>query len=174
MLEGKNILMVIAPQNFRDEEFLEPKKIFEDAGAKVVVASPSLSVATGMLGAKVTPNITISEVNINEYDAIVVVGGIGSKQYLWENEELRGLVKKASNQGKIVSAICLSPAILARAGLLEGKNATVFPSGDAIEELNKGGAVYISRDVVVSGNIVTANGPDAAREFGNKVVEKLK
>lgn len=173
-MEGKNILMVIAPQNFRDEEFLEPKKIFEDAGAEVVVASPSLSVATGMLGAKVTPNITISEVNIDEYDAIVVVGGVGSKQYLWENEELRGLVKKASDQDKIVSAICLSPAILARARLLEGKNATVFPSGDAIEELNKGGAVYISRDVVVSGNIVTANGPDAAREFGNKVVEKLR
>lgn len=174
MLKGKKILMVVAPQNFRDEEFSGPKKIFEDAGASVVVASTTMSTATGMFGMKVKPDIVISQVDSTQYDAIVVVGGSGSKQYLWGDTGLQDLISKANREGKVIGAICLSPVILARAGILEGKSATVFPSGDALDELKRGGAIYVDRDAVVSGNIVTGNGPEAAETFGNKIFEKIK
>lgn len=173
-MEDKKILMVIAPQNFRDEEFSEPKKVFEGEGFSVVVASTTTSTATGMFGTKVTPDINTSQVDMKEFDALVIVGGSGSKQYLWDDKGLRNLIIEASRENKVVGAICLSPAALARAGVLEGKSATVFPSGDAIEELKRNGAIYVDKEIVVSGNIITGCGPEAAKAFGERIVEKIK
>ena len=78
---------------------------------------------------------------------------------------------------KILAAICIAPAILAKAGVLEGKNATVWSSvldKGPIKILEENGANYVEKDVVVDGNIITANGPQAASEFGRKIVEILK
>jgi len=173
-VQEKTILMVIAPKGFRDEELFEPKRIFEEKGAKVKIASTKEEVAQGMLGGRVKPDLKISEVSIGEYDAIVIVGGIGSKEYLWEDKELRSLVKEAFDEDKIVSAICLSPVVLARAKVLKDKKATVFPALEAINELKKNGAIYIDDEVVVSDNIVTARGPEAAKEFALKIWKLLE
>jgi len=92
-----------------------------------------------MLGGEVQPDFAISDVNASEFDAVVVVGGSGSPKYLWDDTQLRNLVRDAYADGKVVAAICLSPVVLARAGILTGKSATVFPSTDAVAELTKGG-----------------------------------
>jgi protease I len=68
--------------------------------------------------------------------------------------------------GRPVAAICLSPPVLARAGVLAGKRATTFPAERAIVELKRGGATYVEEPVVQDGIIVTANGPEAATAFG--------
>ncbi|MFQ6137017.1 MAG: DJ-1/PfpI family protein [Candidatus Hydrothermarchaeales archaeon] len=173
-MNEKKILMVIAPRNFRDEEILRPKKIFEDSGAEVVVASTSTGTAMGMLGARIDPDISLDQVDAKDYDAIVVVGGGGSKQYLWDNALLQDIVREAHGEGKVVAAICISPVVLAKAGLLKGKEATVFPSSDTHRELEKNGAIISSQETVVSGNIVTGRGPESAEEFGYRVIETLR
>jgi len=173
-LEGKKILMVIAQQDFRDEELFEPKAVFEGVGASVFVAAPRKETATGMLGGEVLPDFAISDVNASEFDAVVVVGGSGSPKYLWDNTQLRNLVKDAYASGKVVAAICLSPVVLARAGILKGKEATVFPSSDAVAELKKGGAIYKDESVVIAGRVVTGRDPASAEAFANAIASLLR
>jgi len=171
---SKKILMVIAERGFRDEELFAPQKEFVKNGFKVVVASTSVGEAIGKLGAKVRPDTELSKVNFLDYDAIVVVGGPGSSEYLWNNRILyRGLADMLA-KGRIVSAICASPVVLAKAGIIKDKKATVFPGDEEITELKKAGAVYIDRDVVVDGRIITGNGPDAAPEFAQEIIKLLK
>jgi len=170
---GKKVVMVIAPQDFRDEEFSQPRAILQEKGITVVVASTTRDTARGMLGLTVKPDIIISEIDVAAYDAIVVVGGSGSQQFLWDNEALRKVVQGARAQGKVVAAICISPVVLARAGVLQGQKSTVFPSAETIEELRKGGAIYEDSKVVVSGALITGSGPEAARDFGYALVDKL-
>jgi protease I len=174
IMEGKKILMIVAPENFRDEEFLEPKKVFEDNDATVVVASKGVQEAKGMFGAIAKIDLDISEVNVDEYDAIVFVGGSGSSIYYTDQTALN-IAREAFNKGKVIGAICIAPGILANAGILDGKRATIWDSGDGQYKniLEKGGAQYTGKNVEQDGNIITANGPHAAREFGEKIVEAL-
>ena len=170
-LTGKRVVMVVAPKDFRDEEFFTPRKFFEEAGADVVVASQIKGEPLkGMLGGAVKASITIGEIKVDELDALVLVGGSGAQVY-WENEELHKVLKGAYEAGKVVAAICISPVTLANAGLLKGKEATVWASEK--ERLTACGAEYSDADVVVSGRIVTANGPDAASAFAEAVASLL-
>ncbi len=169
----KKVLVIIAPRNFRDEEFQEPKVILEREGFKVVVASTVAGTAEGMFGLKVTPDTTVDKINPKEFDAVAVVGGSGSPTYLWNNVQVQKLVQTLHQKGGLVSAICLSPVVLAKAGLLKGKKATVFRTADSVNELRKGGALISDAPVVVDGEIITGSGPEAAREFARKIVENL-
>jgi protease I len=169
----KKALMIIAPRNFRDEEFREPKAILEKAGVKIVVASTDAGTAKGMFGTQVVPNTTVDKVDPEGFDAVVVVGGGGSQTYLWNNTQVHKIVQALNQKGGIVAAICISPAVLAKAGLLKGRKATVFPSADAINELKKAGAMVSDAPVMVDGKIITGKGPEAAREFGQKIAESL-
>lgn len=172
-MKGK-ILMVIAPKDFRDEELFEPMNIFENHGYKVDVASTRKGECVGMLGHKIYVNLTIDEVNPNDYVALVIPGGIGSKEYLWNNKKLLELVREFYEENKTVAAICLSPVVLAEAGILKGKKATVFPDKEAIEELKKYGAIYVDKGVVRDGKIVTAKSPEYARLFGLEVLKTIE
>ena len=172
-LAGKKILTIFAPRGFRDEELFEPKRIFEEKGAKVVLASTQTGEARGMLGGMARPELSISKAKAEDYDAIVVVGGIGSREYLWNDKDLASLVTQAFQEGRVVAAICLSPVVLARAGILKGRQATVFPTPEALEELEKGEAIYTKQRVAVSGRVVTANGPQSARDFALAICQAL-
>lgn len=172
-LTGKKILMVICPENFRDEELYTPKEIFEQEGAEVKIAAPRLGTAHGMLGRTAQPDLLISQANAGDYDAVVVVGGMGSPTYLWADGQLHALLREAEQRGKVIGAICLSGAVLARAGLLRGRQATVYATDESLKELTQGGALYTSQDVVADGKIVTASGPHAAPEFARAIVSEL-
>jgi protease I len=102
------------------------------------------------------------------------VGGSGSPDYLWGNRKLQSLVRSFFEHGKVVAAICLSPVVLARAGILAGRQATVYPSPDAIREMKKAGANLVSVPVVADRQIVTGNGPEAAAQFADAVISKLE
>lgn len=172
-LAGKKVLMVIAQDQFRDEELLQPKEIFESEGASVTVASGVKSECKGMLGAKVKPDMLIGDARADDYDAVLVSGGMGSPTHLWNDTSLHGLLKQAKDSGKVVGAICLSGAVLAKAGLLKGVEATVYPDGSAIKELEKGGANYQKKPVVTAGDIITGEDPTAAKLFGRAVADRL-
>ena len=170
-LSGKKVLMVIASNQFRDEEYQKPRQILEAAGAQVTVASSSLSEATGMLGLKVKPVILLKDAKMDQFDAVVFVGGMGATEY-WENPTAHALAKAAYQAGKPTSAICLAPMTLANAGLLKGKKATIWK--DAVGDFKTKGVVYTGKPVEKDGKLITGSGPDAAEEFGKALVEALK
>jgi len=169
-LTEKKAVMIIAERNFRDEELLKPKEILEKRGVKVTVASTSLNVAKGMLGARVKPDILVKEIKVDDYDAIIFVGGSGASQY-WNDPLAHNITKEAVKKNKILCAICIAPVTLANAGVLSGKKATVWPSEKG--KLEAKGASYTGNPVQVEGKIITAEGPQAAEEFGRSIVEAL-
>ncbi|WP_277408514.1 DJ-1/PfpI family protein [Lacrimispora xylanisolvens] len=169
----KNVIMVVAPKDFEDVEFYAPKTLLEVNGANVTVAS-TVSTALGLNGTTYNTDIMISNAKATDYDAIVIVGGTGVISSLWDDKDLRNLIKEADKEKKTIAAICAAPPILARAGLLKNKKATMFPWSDGIKELTQNGANYVDEEVVVSGNIVTGRNPDASVAFGVKLCEELK
>lgn len=166
------VLMVIAPENFRDEELLHTKQELERAGIETTVASSRKVEAVGMLGAKVMPDIKLEQVKVDDYDGIVFVGGSGSALYFKDNRAI-SIASEASKRGKKVCAICIAPVILANAGVLKGKRATVFP-GEYVDQIKSKGATYTGKSVEVDGDIITATGPASAREFGRAIAKALK
>ena len=168
------VLIVIAPEKFRDEEFTVPAAALQKAGIGYDVASVSRGLCTGMLGTKVNAALSFEEVDPGSYDGILIVGGGGAQSYLWSDEVLGGMVRYFQTSAKVVGAICLAPVVLARAGILKGKKATYFNSPVSFREMKAGGAVLVDKAVVADTRIVTANGPAAAAEFAEMFIRTLK
>lgn len=175
-LTEKSIVMIVAFRDFNDEEYFIPRQIFSAAGAKkVFTASTEKGTAIGSGGGEVLIDLLVKDINMADFDAVVFVGGGGALRYLDDGNSYR-VAKEAVSQGKLVSAICIAPAVLAKAGVLEGKKATVWSSAmdkSAVKILTDNGAIYQEKDVVIDGNIITAKGPEAADPFGMAVIEAL-
>ncbi len=165
------ILMVIAQNGFRDEEYFEPKKIFEENNLEVITASSEKGKCKGKLGGKADATISLRETESKDYDAIVFVCGPGAEEY-FQNDQALKLAREFAQTGKITAAICIAPVILANAGILAGKKATVYESG--VEQITAQGAKYTKKDVEIDDNIITACGPAAAKSFGQTIVSALK
>jgi protease I len=170
---GKKAVMVIACKDFRDEELAEPRKALEEAGVAVTVAATSLEGCKGMKGAEVTPDALVSDLVADEYDLAVFVGGSGSAAY-YEDEDVLAFAREADEDGLVIGAICLAPGILAKAGVLDGLEVTAYDADMARKALEEGGATYTGDPVTVDGVVVTGNGPEAASQFGEKLVEVLE
>ena len=170
MTKGK-VLFIIAPENFRDEELLKPKKVLESKGFEIEIASIKTGKAVGMLGAEVEVKKNIYELSPEEYEAVVLVGGIGASIF-FTDEKVQEFFREAYEKGKVIAAICISPVTLAKAGLLKGRNATVWHS--EAETIKEYGAKYTGNDVEIDERIVTANGPEAAEKFGEAIAKLLE
>ncbi len=168
------ILVVIPPDQFRDEELAEPLAAFQTAGIPYDIASTRKGECKGMLGARATASLSLEEVDPGDYAGIVIVGGSGSPAHLWNHEMLIQLVKYFYRNRKVVGAICLSPVVLAHAGILKGKTATCYMSPESKREMLKEGVKLSDKPVIVDGTLVTANGPAAAREFAAALIRQLK
>ncbi len=167
------LLMVIAHEKFRDEEYLVPAKAFTEAGIAFDVATDKPGPCMGMLGETVEVSQSINESDPSLYDGIVIVGGKGAAEYLWPNTDLRVLVRKMYDDGKMVAAICLAPVVFAYAGILEGRQATVFKTRLSEKAFADKGVTFIDIPVVVDDLIITANGPLAATAFADEIIETL-
>ncbi len=166
----KKAVLVIAEREFRDEEYQVPKEVLSQAGIEVATASTTTQEAVGKLGLKVRPDLLVADLKPDDYGAIVFVGGGGAAQY-FADAQVHALARDFAAAGKVVAAICIAPVILARAGLLQGKRATVFPDG--IPELEKAEAVYTAQNVERDGRIITGNGPEAAEAFAREIVAQM-
>jgi protease I len=165
------VLLVIAPQVFRDEELFETREELEKAGFETVIASTAKGICKGKLGGEAEATVAIDEVRAADYQAIVFVGGMGSQVY-FDHAKAHDLAWEMYADGKIVSAICAAPVILAKAGLLKDKKATVYP--DHEYTIKQYGALYSGEAVVVDGNIITGNGPESSNAFGQAVAKHLR
>ena len=167
---SKSVVMIIAPSEFKDEEYFHSKQVLIDRGIDVKTASKELT-AISVSGKEVKCDLLIEDVNVDNYDCVVFVGGAGASVY-FDDDKVQDIAVKANEQGKIVAAICIAPSILANAGILEGKRVTAFPSQEA--NLEEKGASYTGESVTVDGHIVTGNGPESAKDFGERIAELLE
>lgn len=160
------VLMVVAPSCFRDEEYEEPKAVFEARGAQVATASTEAGPAIGSYGCRAIVDVALCNADLPRFAALVFVGGAGAEVF-FDDPGAHAAARKAVDLGQIVGAICIAPSILARASLLDGRRATSFPDRQA--DLEEHGAIWTGRAVEIDGPFVTANGPEAAHEFGEAV-----
>ncbi len=168
-LAGKKVLMVIPHTQFRDEEFFEPKKILEDDGAKVVVASTTVRMCRGMKGGIIQADLAIADAKADDYAGIVLCGGSSVPNFFWNDKKLQELVTGMAATGKVIAAICLSTVVLAKAKLLAGREATVYWLPEALEELKTAGAKYVRETLLIQDNIILAEGPPDAQRFGQAI-----
>lgn len=170
---SKKVLFIIASRDFQIIEYETPKAVLEKAGIGVVIVSDVKGEAVASSGKKVAVDLLVSEVNVENYDGLFVIGGQGALGHL-DNQTTYDLLKKWQTTGKPYGAICISPRILAHAGVLQGKKATGWNGdGELAGILSAGGAEFVDESVVVDGNIVTGNGPSAAGEWGSEIVRLL-
>jgi protease I len=170
-LKGLKVLFLVSSKGFQEEELEKPRRIFEAAGAEIVVVSTSSCTAAGSGGTTVEAG-SIVEARPTEFAGAVAVGGSGAVEY-WENGIAQKFFRMAVHDGKPVGALSLGVVFLAKAGLLEGKTATIWVTSDSLLALKKGGARYEKKPVVVAGGIVTADGPASAESFGHIFAELL-
>jgi len=164
------VLMVIPPERFRDEELFDTRAVLESGGHHVLVASTRVGDCAGSRGGHADARATLAAQRAADYDAIVFVGGGGSK-LLWHDEDALRLAREAAEGGKVLGAICLAPVILGNAGVLQGRNATV--AGTEARTIEACGATCTGPGVTVDGKIVTANGPKSSTLFGQRMLELL-
>jgi protease I len=160
------ILMIIAPERFRDEELFVPKAEFDQRGHEVVIASTKIGLCSGSRGGTACSVQLLKDTNSDTFDAVVFVGGGGSKLLFDDTDAIR-IAREMHKNGKVVSAICLAPVILANAGVLNNKKATV--SGQEAKTIEAKGAIYTQPGVTVDGNIVTGNAPKSSKLFGETI-----
>lgn len=174
-LENKKIAVIIAFKEFRDEEYFIPKQTLEIAGAKITTVSTSLGQAIGKMGGEAKVDLTLDELRVGNYNAVLFIGGPGAAKYI-DDPNAHQVAREAVDSAMVTGAICIAPSILAKAGVLSGKEATVWSSlmdKSAVKILKEGGAKYKSEPVVVDGNIVTADGPASASKFAEAIIELL-
>jgi len=170
------IAMLIAFQDFRDEEYFIPESIFTGQGFEVETFSSETGKALGSYGGTVDVKLSVDDLKIDKFDALVLVGGSGALEDL-DNEKSYKIIREAALKNKVVGAICISPVILAKSGVLKGKKATVWSSNmdkSAVRVLKEEGADYVEKDVVSDDKIITADGPQSARKFAETIVSLLK
>ncbi|OGC34283.1 hypothetical protein A2311_01120 [candidate division WOR-1 bacterium RIFOXYB2_FULL_48_7] len=165
----KKVAMVIAFSMFRDEEYLEPKSVLEHAGVLVETFSDKTGTAQGKFGLQVQVEKTIADLKLDDFAALLFVGGPGANVF-YDSPLAHQIIQEAVLKGKIIGAICGAPPILARAGALKGKKATMFTdTGDFASY----GAVFTGQGVEVDGRIITADGPKSATAWGEAIVRAL-
>lgn len=174
-VEGKRVLFLIAPENFRDEEYAQPRAALYAAGADIATASRSTGYCHGMLGSVAHADTTLRDAVKQDWDLVVFVGGNGADTY-FDDADAHALATKQVEAGKPVAAICIAPSTLAHAGVLNGLHATAWPDQEA--DLVAHGAIWdgtpVAVDTAPSGSVVvTANGPKAAFPFGQQLVGVL-
>jgi protease I len=167
---GKKAVLIVPSQNFRDEELFETKRVLDAAQVQTFIASTRTGAIKGTLGNVTEASIPMSRLNVNDYDAIIFIGGPGDVEYVG-NPSVINMVREAIRRGKVLAAIGVAPTILASANVLAGIRATSFLSER--ERLVQAGAIYTGRPVERDGLIITATGPAAALLFGRAIVDAL-
>lgn len=164
-------LMILAHDIFRDEEYERPRRILEAGGVEVTVASSSLGEAKGRFGLMAHVDMLVKDAVSDDYDAIIYVGGAGAREYFDDPAALK-LARDFNASGKIVAAICIGPHTPAAAGVMKGRRATSFESEkDALVGF---GVEFTGAPVEIDGNVITADGPESAEEFGKAILEALE
>jgi len=169
-------LVPMAP-GFEEIEFVTVVDILRRAGLDVVTAGLKEGLQEGSHRIKMMPDSALDNIRPDEFDAVVLPGGAPGFINLKNDERVMRILQNMNKAGKYVCAICAAPSVLIKAGVLDGRKATVSPAG---REEMKASTEYVDERVVADRKLITSQSPGPAREFALKLVgalaglEKLK
>jgi protease I len=173
-LSGKKIA-ILAADGFEEVELTKPKKALEDAGAKTTVVSIKPGKIQGMnhadKGDTVAVDQTLNDAKPEQFDALMVPGGLMNPDTLRANEEALEFVRHFFREGKPVAAICHAPWILIDAGVIRGRTVTSWPAIKT--DVRNAGGHWVDREVVVDNGLVTSRKPDDIPAFNEKMIEEF-
>jgi protease I len=169
-------VLIVATDGFEEWELFGPLEILRKRGAEVVLASPRLDPIQATVhddpGKTIRPDLTVDQVNADDFDALILPGGVRNPDHLRTNVRAIQLIKDFAAQGKPVAAICHGPWLLVEADLLRGRRATSWPS--IRTDLRNAGAEVVDEAVVADGNIVTSRKPDDVEPFTGAVIDLIE
>ena len=169
-------VLMLATDGFEESELFDPRQALLDAGAQVTLASLKTDPITGEKGGEkgrsITPDTTVEEVDSEDFDALVLPGGVGNPDKLRLNDRAVEIVEEFIDDEKIVAAICHAPWLLIEADVVEGRRVTSWPS--VRTDLANAGASVLDQEVVVDGNLITSRKPDDIPAFNQAVILALE
>jgi protease I len=173
-LSGKKVA-ILTENGFEEIELTSPKKALEEAGATVHIVSPQSEKVKGWnhdhWSIELEVDKNISDVKPEDYDALMLPGGVLNPDKLRINKEAVEFAKDFLETGKPVAAICHGPQLLIETGLLEGRDMTSYPSVQT--DLKNAGANWHDREVIVDNGLVTSRSPKDLEVFNKKMVEEI-
>jgi len=173
-LKGKTVA-ILTENGFEEVELTNPKQALEEAGATVHIISPQKEKVKGWnhdhWSIEVPVDKNISDARADDYDALMLPGGVLNPDKLRRNKEAVEFAKDFLETGKPVAAICHGPQLLIETGLLEGRDMTSYPSVQT--DLKNAGATWHDRDVIVDNGLVTSRSPKDLEAFNNKMIEEI-
>ena len=168
-------ILMLATDGFEQDELFKPRQALLDAGATVTLASiktdPIEGEKGGEKGDSITPDTTIDEVDTDDYDALLLPGGVGNPDKLRMQERAVEIVTEFMEDDKIVAAICHAPWLLIEADVVDGRRMTSWPSVHT--DLENAGAEVVDEAVVVDGNLITSRKPDDIPRFNQAIMDAL-
>jgi len=173
-LKGKKIA-IVATDGFEQSELMDPRKTLEDAGATTEVIAPKAGEIKGWKtkdwGESVKVDKTLENANPNDYDALVLPGGVMNPDHLRMDPQALNFVRQFVASGKTVAAICHGPWTLLEAGVLRGKTVTSWPSLKT--DLKNAGAKWVDQEVATDGQFITSRKPDDIPAFNRAIIESV-
>lgn len=173
-ISGKQIA-ILATDGFEKSELLKPRKALDEADAVTYVVSPTdneiKSWDGGNWGDSVKVDVRLEDVHADNYDALLLPGGVINPDKLRINKDAVAFIKSFFEQKKPVGAICHGPWPLINAGVVKGKSMTSWPSLEA--DLTNAGAEWVDKEVVVDQGLVTSRKPDDIPVFCDKLIEEI-
>ena len=169
-------ILIMATNRFEESELFGPREILMEKGARVSLASPTreeiMATVHDEPGRRIVPDLTIGEVDPDDYDALLLPGGVGNPDQLRMNERAIGVIREFAAAGKPVAAICHGPWLLVEADLLRGKRATAWQS--IRTDLRNAGANVVDEQAVTDGNIITSRKPDDVPAFTEALIKAIE
>ena len=174
-LSGKRVA-ILSEEGFEESELFDPKQALEEAGANVKVISPNKNAeikgwSKGEWGKSVKVDVKLDSANAEDYDAIMLPGGVMNPDKLRMNQKAVDFVKAFVNAGKPIAAICHGPQTLIETGVLAGKTLTSWASLKT--DIQNAGATWVDQEVVVDNGLVTSRKPDDIPAFNKKMIEEF-
>jgi len=169
-------VLIIATDGFEEWELFGPREILQKRGAEVVLASlkrdPIQATIHDDPGKTIRPDVTVDEVNADDFDALILPGGVRNPDQLRVHPRVIEVIREFAWQEKPIAAICHGPWLLVEADLLRGLTATGWPS--IRTDLTNAGAHVVDEPVVMDGIIVTSRKPDDVEAFTNALIELIE
>lgn len=173
-LKGKRVALLVT-DGFEQIELTGPKQALEQAGAIAEIVSAKLGQVKGWHhtdpGDSFSVDKTFDAIRIEDYDAVVLPGGVVNADTIRTDKTAQGLVKDAARANKPIAVICHGGWLLASAGLVKGKTMTSWPS--LTDDLKNAGANWVDQDVVVDGTLISSRKPDDIPAFNKQLIASL-
>jgi protease I len=173
-LNNARVLM-IATDGFENDELFGPRQALIDAGAKVTIASIKTDPIQGEKGGekadKITPDLVLDDVDSEEFDALVIPGGVGNPDKMRMQDRAVQIVEEFMDDDKIVAAICHGPWLLVEADVVDGRTVTSWPS--IRTDLENAGADVVDQEVAIDGKLITSRKPDDIPAFNQAIIAAL-